>query len=75
MDYDGEKGTILGQKVTALDSVGVYVPGGTAAYPSSVLMNVIPAQVAGVERIVMVSPPGERWKATTGVLVAAKELV
>ena len=59
-----ENGTILGQKVTPLDSVGVYVPGGTAAYPSSVLMNVIPAQVAGVERIVMVSPPGERWKIT-----------
>ena len=52
-----ENGTILGQKITPLDSVGVYVPGGTAAYPSSVLMNVIPAKVAGVKRIVMVSPP------------------
>ena len=51
-------GTILGQKVTPLDSVGVYVPGGKAAYPSSVLMNIIPAQVAGVKRIVMVTPPG-----------------
>lgn len=66
-------GTILGQKVTPLDSVGVYVPGGTAAYPSSVLMNVIPAQVAGVERIVMVSPPSEDGKLPAGVLVAAKE--
>ncbi|WP_338471822.1 histidinol dehydrogenase [Niallia sp. XMNu-256] len=66
-------GTILGQKVTPLDSAGVYVPGGTAAYPSSVLMNVIPAQVAGVERIVMVSPPGKDGKLPAGVLVAAKE--
>ena len=66
-----ENGTILGQKVTPLDSVGVYVPGGTAAYPSSVLMNVIPAKVAGVKRIVMVSPPGEDGKLPAGVLVAA----
>ncbi|MBM4760823.1 histidinol dehydrogenase [Bacillus sp. B15-48] len=66
-----ENGTILGQKVTALDSAGVYVPGGTAAYPSSVLMNVIPAKVAGVKRIVMVSPPGEDGKLPAGVLVAA----
>ncbi|MEH7094989.1 histidinol dehydrogenase [Neobacillus vireti] len=68
-----ENGTILGQKITALDSVGVYVPGGTAAYPSSVLMNVIPAQVAGVKRIVMVSPPDESGKLPAAVLVAAKE--
>lgn len=68
-----KNGTILGQKVTPLDSVGVYVPGGTAAYPSSVLMNVVPAQVAGVERIVMVSPPGKNGKLPAGVLVAAKE--
>ncbi len=54
--YKEEDGTILGQQVTPLDSVGVYVPGGTAAYPSSVLMNVIPAHVAGVDRIVMVVP-------------------
>lgn len=66
-----ENGTILGQKVTPLDSVGVYVPGGTAAYPSSVLMNVLPAKVAGVERIVMVSPPGKNGKIPAGVLVAA----
>ncbi|WP_251554924.1 histidinol dehydrogenase [Neobacillus muris] len=68
-----ENGTILGQKITALDSVGVYVPGGTAAYPSSVLMNVVPAKVAGVERIVMVSPPDENGKLPAAVLVAAKE--
>lgn len=68
-----ENGTILGQKVTALDSVGVYVPGGTAAYPSSVLMNVIPAKVAGVNRIVMVSPPDQTGKLPSAVLVAAKE--
>ncbi|KIY23725.1 histidinol dehydrogenase [Mesobacillus subterraneus] len=66
-----ENGTMLGQKVTPLDSVGVYVPGGTAAYPSSVLMNVIPAITAGVERIVMVSPPGQDGKLPPGVLVAA----
>ncbi|MGG1676427.1 histidinol dehydrogenase [Neobacillus sp. NRS-1170] len=68
-----ENGTILGQKITALDSVGVYVPGGTAAYPSSVLMNVIPAKVAGVKRIVMVSPPDREGKIPAAVLVAAKE--
>ncbi|MGG3467961.1 histidinol dehydrogenase [Neobacillus pocheonensis] len=68
-----ENGTILGQKITPLDSVGVYVPGGTAAYPSSVLMNVIPAKVAGVKRIVMVSPPGREGKIPAAVLVAAKE--
>lgn len=66
-------GTILGQKVTPLDSVGVYVPGGTAAYPSSVLMNVMPAKVAGVERIVMVSPPGANGKLPAAVVVAAQE--
>ena len=54
--YQEEDGTVLGQQVTPLDSVGVYVPGGTAAYPSSVLMNVVPAKVAGVARIVMVVP-------------------
>ncbi|MCH6267846.1 histidinol dehydrogenase [Neobacillus citreus] len=68
-----ENGTILGQKITPLDSVGVYVPGGTAAYPSSVLMNVVPAKVAGVKRIVMVSPPDADGKLPAAVLVAAKE--
>ena len=57
--YHQQDGSMLGQKVTPLDAVGVYVPGGTAAYPSSVLMNVIPALVAGVERIVLVTPPGK----------------
>lgn len=65
---------MLGQKVTPLDAVGVYVPGGTAAYPSSVLMNVIPALVAGVERIVLVTPPGKDGRLSDAVLVAAKEL-
>ena len=64
-------GTMLGQKRTPLDSVGIYVPGGTAAYPSSVLMNAIPAHVAGVERIVMVSPPGKDGKLPASVLAAA----
>lgn len=64
-------GTILGQKVTALESVGVYVPGGKAAYPSSVLMNIIPAEVAGVDRIVMVTPPGKDGKINPVTLTAA----
>ena len=68
-----ENGTMLGQKVTPLSRVGVYVPGGKAAYPSSVLMNVIPAKVAGVEQIVMVTPPGKDGKVTANTLVAAKE--
>ena len=66
-------GTILGQKVTPLTRVGVYVPGGKAAYPSSVLMNIMPAKVAGVEQIVMVTPPGKDGKVNPGTLVAAKE--
>ncbi|MFC4322433.1 histidinol dehydrogenase [Litchfieldia salsa] len=69
-----ENGTMLGQKITPLDAVGVYVPGGKAAYPSSVLMNVIPAKVAGVKRIVMVSPPSQDGSLPPGVLVAANEL-
>ena len=66
-------GTMLGQKVTALQRVGVYVPGGKAVYPSSVLMNVIPAKVAGVEEIVMVTPPGKDGKINPNTLVAANE--
>ena len=66
-------GTILGQKVTALDRVGVYVPGGKAAYPSSVLMNIVPAKTAGVREIIMVTPPGKDGKVTPTTLVAAKE--
>ncbi|SFA44121.1 histidinol dehydrogenase [Parageobacillus thermantarcticus] len=69
-----EDGTMLGQKITPLDAVGLYVPGGTAAYPSSVLMNVIPAQVAGVKRIVITSPPNKNGTLPAGVLVAANEL-
>lgn len=67
------EGTILGQKVTPLRRVGVYVPGGKAAYPSSVLMNIIPAKVAGVNEIIMVTPPGKDGKVTPNTLVAAKE--
>lgn len=66
-------GTILGQKVSALSRVGVYVPGGKAAYPSSVLMNVMPAKVAGVEEIIMCTPPGKDGKVYPTTLVAAKE--
>jgi histidinol dehydrogenase len=67
-----ENGTVLGQKITPLDSVGLYVPGGTAAYPSSVLMNVIPAKVAGVKRIVITSPPDKKTgKLPPAVLAAA----
>ncbi|MGG0687803.1 histidinol dehydrogenase [Bacillus safensis] len=72
--YHQKDGSMLGQKVTPLDAVGVYVPGGTAAYPSSVLMNVIPALVAGVERIVLVTPPGKDGRLSDAVLAAAKEL-
>lgn len=64
-------GSYLAQKVTALDAVGLYIPGGTAAYPSSVLMNVIPAQVAGVKRIVITTPANEAGIVPAGVLVAA----
>ena len=66
-------GTILGQKITPLYRVGVYVPGGKAAYPSSVLMNVIPAKVAGVDEIIMTTPPDKEGKVTPATLVAAKE--
>lgn len=66
-------GSILGQKVTPLQRVGVYVPGGKAVYPSSVLMNVMPAKVAGVDEIIMVTPPGKDGKVNPTTLVAAKE--
>ncbi|KAA0964978.1 histidinol dehydrogenase [Sporosarcina sp. ANT_H38] len=68
-----EKGIVLGQKVTPLDSVGIYVPGGKAAYPSTVLMNAIPAKIAGVGRIAMVTPPQVDGKVNPHVLVAAQE--
>lgn len=64
-------GTILGQKITPISSVGVYVPGGKAAYPSSVLMNIIPAAVAGVSKIVMVTPPDKNGKVNPNTLIAA----
>ena len=68
-----ESGIILGQKVTPLKTVGVYVPGGKAVYPSSVLMNVIPAKVAGVSNIIMTTPCGKDGKVYPSTLVAAKE--
>lgn len=68
-----EDGTMLGQKVTPLSKVGVYVPGGKAVYPSSVLMNIVPAKTAGVEKIIMTTPPGAEGKVTPSTLVAAKE--
>ena len=68
-----ESGIILGQKVTALEKVGVYVPGGKAVYPSSVLMNIVPAKVAGVKTIVMTTPPEKDGKVNPATLVAAKE--
>ncbi|HPT70020.1 MAG TPA: histidinol dehydrogenase [Syntrophomonas sp.] len=69
-----ERGNVLGQLFRPLERVGIYVPGGTAAYPSSVLMNAIPAQVAGVQEIAMVSPPGANGKMNPYTLVAAAEL-
>nr|WP_027871033.1 histidinol dehydrogenase [[Eubacterium] cellulosolvens] len=68
-----EKGTILGQKITPMQRVGVYVPGGKAAYPSSVLMNVVPAKTAGVEEIIMTTPCNAEGKVNPAVLVSAKE--
>ena len=69
----GTNGTMLGQKVTPLNRVGVYVPGGKAVYPSSVLMNIVPAKVAAVPHIVMTTPPGKDGKVCASTLVAAKE--
>lgn len=72
--FDASKeGIILGQRITPIEKVGVYVPGGKAAYPSTVLMDVIPAKVAGVSRIVMVTPPDKDGKVYSGTLIAAKE--
>ena len=68
-----ESGILLGQKVTPLEKVGVYVPGGKAVYPSSVLMNVIPAKTAGVKRIIMCTPPSKDGSVYASTLVAAKE--
>ncbi len=69
----GEDGIVLGKRYTPVDSAGLYVPGGRAAYPSTVLMNAVPAQVAGVQRIVMVTPPGQGKGVNPAVLVAAQE--
>jgi histidinol dehydrogenase len=66
-----EKGIILGQIVKAIDTVGIYVPGGTASYPSTVLMNAVPAKIAGVKRLVMVTPPNKEGKIKDSILVAA----
>ena len=67
-----ENGVIMGQKVTPIEKVGLYVPGGTAAYPSTVLMDAIPAKIAGCEQIVMVTPPGKDGKINPAILAAAK---
>ena len=66
-------GVICGQRIIPIEKVGLYVPGGTAAYPSSVLMNCIPAKIAGCEEIVMVTPPSKDGKVNPNILVAAKE--
>ena len=67
-----EKGVVLGQKVTPIERVGLYVPGGTAAYPSTVLMDAIPAKIAGCEKVVMVTPPGKDGRLPAVILAAAK---
>ncbi|WP_313892999.1 histidinol dehydrogenase [Psychrobacillus sp.] len=72
IDFSLAKNSYIKYKITPLDAVGLYVPGGTAAYPSSVLMNAIPAIVAGVERVVIVSPPSKDGKLPASVLVAAQ---
>src|SRR5699024_2098518 len=66
------EGVVLGQKITPLARVGIYVPGGTAAYPSTVLMNAIPAHIAGVGEIIMATPPGRDGKIRPAILAAAK---
>lgn len=68
----GEQGTVMGQRVIPLEKVGVYVPGGTAAYPSTVLMDVLPAKIAGVSKIVMITPPNAEGKIPAAILAAAQ---
>ncbi len=68
-----KKGILLGQKITPLERVGVYVPGGKAAYPSSVLMSIVTAKVAGVDEIIVTTPPDREGKVYEGTLVAARE--
>ena len=70
--YQKELGIYMGQRIIPVDSVGVYVPGGKAAYPSSVLMNIIPAQVAGVQDIIISTPPNYNNKVNSNILVAAR---
>ncbi len=67
----GDGGSVMGQRVIPLERVGIYVPGGTAAYPSSVLMNCIPAKIAGVDEVIMVTPPSENGKVSEAILAAA----
>lgn len=73
VQFEEENGIVLGKRYTPVDRAGIYIPGGRAAYPSTVLMNAIPARVAGVERIVMVTPPGSELGVNPAVLVAAQE--
>ena len=68
----GGNGAVMGQKVTPIEKVGLYVPGGTAAYPSTVLMDAIPAKIAGCKKIVMVTPPGKNGKVNPAILAAAR---
>ena len=68
----GENGTVSGQKITPIEKVGIYVPGGTASYPSTVLMNAIPAKIAGVKEIIMVTPPDKQGNIPSAILCAAK---
>lgn len=68
----GEDGVVAGQKITPIEKVGIYVPGGTASYPSTVLMNAIPAKIAGVSEIIMVTPPAKDGKIPSAILAAAK---
>lgn len=70
-EIKGEDGTVIGQKITPVDKAGLYVPGGTAAYPSTVLMDSIPAKIAGVPEVVMVTPPGRDGKISPAILAAA----
>ena len=71
-EIKGEDGIVIGQKITAVDRAGLYVPGGTAAYPSTVLMDSIPAKIAGCKEVVMVTPPGSNGKINPVILAAAK---
>ncbi len=71
-EIKGEDGTVSGQKITPIEKVGIYVPGGTASYPSTVLMNAIPAKIAGVSEIIMVTPPDKNGNIPSAILCAAK---